>query len=322
MKIQDKKVLVTGGAGFVGSFIADLLIGEGVSEIRIVDNLVRGRRENIEKALKSGKVTFVEGDIRDGALVDRLTDGVDIVFHQAALRITRCAENHGECIDVMVGGTLNVLDACMKHNVKKVIAASSASVYGLADEFPIAESHHPYNNRTLYGACKSFNEQLLRVFAEMSGLDYVALRYFNVYGPRMDIYGVYTEVMIRWLDLIDAGEPPLIFGNGSQTMDFVYVEDVARANILAAKAEVTDEAFNVASGTETSLLDLLEHVLKISGSGLRPEFREERKVNPVRRRVASTKKAERMMGFKAEVDLEEGIRRLIQWRQREKNRNG
>lgn len=318
MDLKGTKVFITGGAGFVGSYIADLLLKEGVSEIRIVDNLLRGRKENIEDALKSGKVIFLEGDIRDKDLIDRLTGGVDIVFHQAALRITRCAEGHDECIDVMVNGTINVLNACLKHKVKKIIAASSASVYGLADEFPTEETHHPYNNMTLYGACKSFNELILRSFHDMHGMNYAALRYFNVYGPRMDIHGVYTEVMIRWLDRIAVGEPPLIFGEGKQTMDFVYIEDIARANILAAKSDITDEVFNVASGTETSLLELLEIMLKVISSDLKPEFREERKVNPVSRRLASTEKAEKLLGFKAEVGLEEGLKRLIQWKEQQK----
>lgn len=318
MDLNGSKILITGGAGFVGSFIVEHLLREGVSEIRIIDNLLRGRKENIEDAIRSGKVIFVEGDIRDRSLVDRLTEGTDIVFHQAALRITKCSEDHDECIDVMVEGTLNVLNACLKHKVKKVIAASSASIYGLADEFPTKETHHSYNNRTLYGACKSFNELLLRSFYDMYDLNYIVLRYFNVYGPRMDIHGIYTEVMIRWLDSIEAGESPLIFGDGKQTMDFVYVDDVARANILAARSDITDEVFNVASGMETNLLQLLDLLLKVTGSKLKPEFRKERKVNPVRRRLASIEKAEKLLGFKVKIGLEEGLKRLIQWKEKEK----
>lgn len=318
MELNGSRVLITGGAGFVGSYITDLLLEEGVSEIIIIDNLLRGRRANIEDALRSGKVRFIEGDIRDKSLVDRLTDGIDIVFHQAALRITHCAEDVRACMDVMVSGTMNVIEASLKNKVKKIISASSASVYGLADTFPTTESHHPYNNKTLYGACKAFNELMLRSFHDMYGLDYVALRYFNVYGPRMDIHGVYTEVMIRWLERIYNGTPPIIFGDGSQTMDFVYVEDVARANILSAKSDVTDEVFNIASGMETSLLELLELLLRLTNSSLRPVFEAERKVNPVRRRLASTEKAERLLGFKAEIGLEEGLKRLIQWINKER----
>ncbi len=313
MNLEGKRILITGGAGFVGSHIADLLLKEDVSEIVIIDNLLRGNKKNIEDALKSGRVRFIEGDIRDGLLIDKLAKGIDIVFHQAALRITHCAESIRDCIDVMINGTLNVIEASLKHGIKKIVAASSASVYGLADTFPTKEDHHPYNNRTLYGACKTFNELLLRSFHDMHGLDYVALRYFNVYGPRMDIYGVYTEVMIRWLDRIYEAKQPLIFGDGKQTMDFVYIEDVARANILAAKSDITDEVFNIASGKETSLLELLELLLKLTNSNLKPSFEPERKVNPVRRRLASIEKAESLLGFKAEIGLEEGLRRLIEW---------
>ena len=181
----------------------------------------------------------------------------------------------------------------------------------MAEEFPTTEQHHPYNNRTLYGAAKTFNEGLLRSFYDMYGLDYVALRYFNVYGPRMDVHGVYTEVLIRWMERIAAGQPPLIFGDGNQTMDFVYIEDIARANILAAKAMVTDEVFNVASGTETSLNELAHSLLNVMGSDLKPEYGPERKVNPVPRRLADTKKARQLLGFEANIPLEVGLRRLV-----------
>jgi UDP-glucose 4-epimerase len=239
--------------------------------------------------------------------------GVDIVFHQAALRITQCAEEPRLAVEVLVDGTLNVLEEAVRAGVKKVIAASSASVYGMAEEFPTTEQHHPYNNRTLYGAAKTFNEGLLRSFHDMYGLDYVALRYFNVYGPRMDVYGVYTEVLIRWMERIAAGQPPLIFGDGNQTMDFVYIEDIARANILAAKVMVTDEVFNVASGTETSLNELAHSLLGVMGSDLQPEYGPERKVNPVPRRLADTKKARQLLEFEARVPLEVGLRRLVAW---------
>ena len=194
-----------------------------------------------------------------------------------------------------------------------MIAASSASVYGLADTFPTTETHHPYANDTIYGAAKVFNEGLLRSFHAMFGLDYVALRYFNVYGPRMDIHGVYTEVLVRWMERITAGTPPLIMGDGSQTMDFVYIPDVARANVLAAGADVTDAVYNVASGTETSLLELAEMLLKVMGSDLDIEFGPERAVNKVPRRLADTSAAQRDLGFTAEADLEAGLRGLVAW---------
>ena len=239
--------------------------------------------------------------------------GVDVVFHQAAIRITQCAEEPRLALEVLVDGTFNVLEAAAHEGVRKVVAASSASVYGLAEQFPTAEDHHPYANDTLYGAAKAFNEGLLRSFHAMNGLDYVALRYFNVYGPRMDVHGVYTEVLVRWMERIAAGKPPLIFGDGRQTMDFVYVEDIARANMLAARPTSTDEVFNVASGVETSLAELAQQLLDVMGSDLAIEFGPERAVNKVSRRLADTSRARERLGFEAEVGLEEGLRRLVAW---------
>ena len=307
------RVLITGGAGLVGSHIADLLVREGNLEIIILDNLVRGRRENLSWAMANGRLRLVEGDIRDPKLLREVMQGVDLVFHQAAIRITQCAEEPRLALEVLADGTFNVLEAAVAAKVKKVVAASSASVYGLAEEFPTTEKHHPYNNRTLYGAAKVFNEGLLRSFHDMYDLDYVALRYFNVYGPRMDIYGAYTEVLIRWMERIAAGKPPLILGDGKQTMDFVYIEDIARANILAAKAAVTDEVFNVASGVETSLNNLAAALLKVMGSNLKPEYGPARKVNAVPRRLAETGNAKQKIGFEAQVSLEEGLRCLVAW---------
>lgn len=308
-----KRALITGGAGLIGSYTADLLLNESCDEIVILDNLVRGRRENIANVLASGKADLVVGDIGDRALLARLMQGVDVVFHMAALRITQCAEQPRLAMDSLVNGTYNVLEAAVAAKVKRVVAASTASVYGMAESFPTTERHHPYNNRTLYGAAKSFNESLLRSFNEMYGLDYVALRYFNVYGPRMDIHGIYTEVLIRWMEQIDAGKPPKIFGDGRQTMDFIYVEDVARANVLAAKSRATDEVFNVASGAETSLNDLARALLHVMGSDLKPQYGPERGVNPVKRRLASTARAEEALGFKASISIEEGLDRLVRW---------
>jgi UDP-glucose 4-epimerase len=221
-------------------------------------------------------------------------------------------------LEVLADGTFNVLEAAVAAKVKRIVAASSASVYGLAEEFPTTEKHHPYNNCTLYGAAKVFNEGLLRSFHEMYGLDYVALRYFNVYGPRMDIYGAYTEVLIRWMERIAEGQPPLILGDGTQTMDFVYIEDIARANLLAAKSNVSDEVLNIASGVETSLSDLAASLLRVMASNLKPEYGPARKVNPVPRRLAETGNARQKIGFEAQVGLEEGLRRLVAWWQQSK----
>ena len=210
-------------------------------------------------------------------------------------------------LEVLVDGTYDVVEAAADAGVRKVVAASSASVYGLADHFPTTERQHPYANDTLYGAAKTFNEGLLRSFHAMRGLDYVALRYFNVYGPRMDIHGLYTEVLIRWMERIEAGQPPLILGDGLQTMDFVYTEDIARANLLAAASDATDEVFNIASGTETSLLELAEALQRVMGSDLGLEFGPPRGVNGVTRRLADTSAAARRLGWKAEIGLDEGL---------------
>lgn len=306
--------LVTGGAGFIGSTIVDQLLAAGAAEVRVIDNFARGSRSNLAQAMASGRLRLIEGDIRDAGLVDAAAEGADFVFHQAALRITRCAEHPREAVEVLIDGTMHVLEAALKHKVRKVIAASSASVYGEPTYLPIDEAH-PFNNRTMYGAGKIANEQMLRALAETSGLRYVAFRPFNVFGPRMDITGVYTEVLIRWLDAIEAGKPPLIFGDGNQSMDFIYVEDVARANLLAAQSEITDEVFNLGTGTQTSLKELCGLLLRILGSSSVPEHREARSVGNVQRRRAATEKAERMLGFRTAISLEQGLRELIQWRQ-------
>jgi UDP-glucose 4-epimerase len=317
VNLRDARVLITGGAGLIGSTIADQLLAEEVGEIVVLDNLVRGRVENLAGPLKAGKVRLIEGDIRDLDTVAGAMDGVDVLFHQAAIRITQCAEDPRLALDVLSTGTFNVLEAAVNAKVNKVVAASSASVYGLAEDFPTTEKHHPYGNRTLYGAAKVFNEGLLRSFNEMYGLDYVALRYFNVYGPRMDVYGVYTEVLVRWMERISAGQAPLILGDGKQTMDFIYSADIARANILAANADVTDEVFNVASGEETNLLGLADALLEVMGSDLRPEHGPERKVNAVPRRLADTSRATEALGFEAEISLKQGLTELVTWTQAE-----
>ncbi len=316
--LRGSRVLITGGAGAIGSNLCDLVVQAGAREIVVLDNFVRGRRDNLAWAEANGPVAVVEGDICDRELVDELTEGIDVVFHQAAIRITQCAEEPRLAKEVMVDGTYNVLESAVRHDVRKVVAASSASVYGLAETFPTTEAHHPYANDTIYGAAKVFNEGMLRSFHAMFGLDYVALRYFNVYGPRMDIHGVYTEVLVRWMERITAGTPPLINGDGSQTMDFVYIPDVARANIAAADADVTDAVYNVASGTETSLLELAQMLLKVMDSDLDIEFGPERAVNKVPRRLADTSAARRDLGFTAETDIEAGLRGLVTWWRRER----
>lgn len=311
--IEGSRCVVTGGAGTIGSTVVDQLVAAGATEVIVLDNLVRGRHANLDGALRSGKVRLVEGDIRDSALVASLMEGTDLVFHLAAIRITQCASEPRLALEVLVDGTYEVVEAAANAGVRKLIASSSASVYGLATQFPTPEDQHPYANDTLYGAAKTFNEGLLRSFHAMTGLDYVALRYFNVYGPRMDIHGLYTEVLIRWMERIEAGQPPLILGDGLQTMDFVFTEDIARANILAAESDATDEVFNIASGTETSLRELAEALQRAMGSDLPLEFGPPRGVNGVTRRLADVSLADKRLDWRAEVDLEEGLRRLVGW---------
>jgi UDP-glucose 4-epimerase len=311
--LQGARVLVTGGAGTIGSTLVDQLLAAGVAHVDVLDNLVRGRRQNLADAFASGRVNLIEGDLRDRDLVHDVTAGKDVVCHQAAIRITQCAEEPRLALEVLVDGTFNVLEAAVAHKVDKVVAASSASVYGLAEQFPTGERHHHHNNDTFYGAAKSFNEGMLRSFRAMYGLNYVGLRPFNVYGPRMDVHGVYTEVLIRWMERIARGEPPLIFGDGSQTMDFVYTEDVARANVLAIRSDVVEGLYNVASGVETSLFDLAKALLQAMDSDLHVEFGPERAVNGVRRRLADTSAAARDLGFEADVSLDDGLRRLVEW---------
>ena len=312
--VAGSRILVTGGAGTIGSTLVDLLVREGAGEIVVFDNFVRGRRENLVWAAAHGPVHVVVGDVRDQDTVRAVTRGIDVVFHLAAIRITQCAQEPRLANEVLVDGTFNVLDAAAAAGVRKVVASSSASVYGLAEQFPTTERHHSYNNDTFYGAAKAFNEAMLRSFHAMYDLDYVALRYFNVYGPRMDIHGLYTEVLIRWMERIERGEPPLIFGDGSQTMDFVHVADIARANLLAAEAPLTDEVFNVACGVETSLLELAEALLRTMGAeGLAVEHGPERAVNGVRRRLADPTSAAERLGFRAGIGLEEGLSDLVDW---------
>lgn len=318
--IAGKTILVTGGAGFVGSHIVDQLIAHDAAAIIVVDNMVRGRPANLADAMQSGRVTLIEGDICDQPLMDRLISGVDIVFHQAALRITHCAAEPRLAFDVMGRASFEIFEACVRHKIEKLIAASSASIYGLAPEFPTTEAAAPYADRTLYGGLKMLNESLLRSFNDMFGLNYVAMRYFNVFGPRMDIHGKYTEVLIRWMERISEGQQPLIFGDGLQTMDFIDVRDIARANIAAALSPASDRVYNVAWGKEVSLKQLADTLLAIMGRpDLGIEYQPARAINPVERRLADVSRARDELGFTASITLENGLRDLVAWWQAERS---
>jgi UDP-glucose 4-epimerase len=310
--IEDSRILVVGGAGFVGSHIVDQLIDEPVREIVVLDNLVRGKRDNLSEALEDERVTMVERSVEDLDGLRQATEGVDFVFHLAALWLYECVHEPRRAIEANVVGTWNVIETARDAGVKKVIYSSSASVYGNAVETPMTESH-PFNNRTLYGATKLAGEQFFRAVYEQDGLDYVGLRYMNVYGPRMDYEGAYVSVIMKVLDRIEAGERPVIHGDGSQTFDFVHVADVARANILALRSEATDVNLNIGTGEGTTITELVGGLLEITGSELELEYRPGEEMF-VTERVGSTDLAERLTGFRAEIPYNEGLRTVVNWR--------
>lgn len=312
-KIKDSTIFLTGGAGFVGSYIIEELLPHKPKKILILDNMLRGCYNNIQNFIKNPIVELIEDDIRNTDLVNDLMSQSDYCFHLAALRINRCAENTREAFDVMVKSSFEIIEAARNHKIKKFIYSSSASVYGLAQNFPTTETDNPYDNKTFYGAAKVFGEQLMRCYHDMYSLEYVALRYFNIYGPRMDTEGKYTEVMIKWLDCIRDNKQPLIFGKGSTSMDFVYITDIAKANILALLSDVSDEVFNIGTSRETTLHELLDLMLQINNSSLKPKYMPENTVNPVSKRIADISKAKKLLGFKPEVNLEKGLKHLSDW---------
>jgi UDP-glucose 4-epimerase len=318
MKLDDSRILVIGGAGFVGSHVVDQLTKEPVREIVVLDNFVRGTRHNLEPATNDKRVQIVDGSITDRELLRELMQGTDYVFHLAALWLFECVHQPRSALEVNVGGTFNVIEAAQQAGVKKVIYSSSASVYGDALFTPMTEDH-PFNNRTMYGATKIAGEQFFRSSYEQHKLDYVGLRYMNIYGPRMDYKGTYVSVIMKVLDRIDQGQPPIIFGDGTQAYDFVHVDDVARANILALKSEATDEFFNVGMGVKTSIDELVARLIEITGTNVRPEYRPQEQMF-VTHRVGSTEKAERMLDFRARITLDEGLRSVVEWRREDQER--
>jgi UDP-glucose 4-epimerase len=317
--LADSRVLVIGGAGFIGSHLVDQLLGEPVREIVVLDNFARGSRRNLEQALRDPRVSLVEGSIADAGLLDRLMTGTDYVWLLAALWLFECVHEPRAAVEINVLGTFNVLDAAHRAGVKKVVYSSSASVYGDALFTPMTEDH-PFNNTTLYGATKIAGEQFFRAYHDQHGLDYVALRYMNVYGPRMDYKGAYVSVIMKVLDKIDAGERPAIFGDGSQAYDFVHVEDVARANVLAMKSDATDVCLNVATGVRTSINELVAVLLEESGAAIEPVYLPDEQMF-VTQRVGSTELAEQLTGFKARVPYREGLRSVIDWRRADAKRS-
>ncbi|MDP2684033.1 MAG: NAD-dependent epimerase/dehydratase family protein [bacterium] len=311
--MKDSTILVTGGAGNIGSHIVDMCVKNDAKKVIVIDDFSRGVMSNLDWAIKNGNVVVINGNIKDTKLLNEYFKDVDYVFHQAAIRITQCAKEPRLAHEVLIDGTFNVLEACVKHKIKKLVFASSASVYGDSSYLPMDENH-PFNNKTYYGAGKIANEQMTRAFREMYGLNYVGLRYFNVYGPRMDIYGYYTEVMIKWLDKMDKNEAPVIFGDGEQAMDFIYVEDVAKANILALESDIVEGVYNVGTGIMTSLNELVREMLDLTNPNLKPIHKDPEKLLIVSKRKAGIEKAKENLGFKSEVNLKEGLKKLIGWR--------
>jgi UDP-glucose 4-epimerase len=297
--------------------VVDALRREDVKEILIYDNFCRGTTVNLRDALKDPRVRIydVGGDICQTDILDSAIKGMDYVFLLAALWLLQCYEYPRAAFDVNIRGTFNVLEACTKHNVKKLIYSSSASVYGDAVEIPMTEEH-PYNNRTFYGATKIAGEQMCRAFYHRYGLNYVGLRYMNVYGPRQDYRGAYTSVIMKVLDRLDQGLPPIVYGNGSQSYDFIHVMDAAKANMCALKSVVNDEFFNVGAGIKTSVKDLVKLILELTRSDLEIQY-EPAGQTFVTHRVGSTEKAKRIIGFEARISLEEGLRSVIEWRRRD-----
>ena len=315
MDIRGKKLVVVGGAGLIGSHTVDLLTREDVGEIVIYDNFVRGRIENLTLALKDPRVRIhdVGGDILQTDILESAFDGAHGVLHFAALWLLQCHEYPRSAFDVNVRGTFNVMEACVKKGVQRLVYSSSASVYGDAVQEPMSEEH-PFNNQNFYGATKIAGEAMLRSFHHRYGLDFVGLRYMNVYGPRQDYHGAYIAVIMKMLDAIDRGDGPTILGDGSEAFDFVAVEDCALANICAIKGEVADRFYNVGTGKRTSLRQLAELLLELTGCKQEIRFAPRSQATLVRNRIGDPRRATADLGFTAAIDLREGLQRLIDWR--------
>lgn len=313
-EIQGKSVLVIGGAGFIGSHVVDQLLKEDVEQVIVYDNFCRGSRENLAEALRDPRARIFEtgGDILQSDILRMAVSESNMVVHLAALWLLQCYDFPRSAFDVNIRGTFNVLEACRDHGIERLVYSSSASVYGDAVELPMTESH-PFNNRTFYGATKIAGEAMCRAFNDRSGLPYVGLRYMNVYGARQDYMGTYIAVIMKILDRLDQGLPPVLYGDGSQAYDFIYVEDCASANVKALKSDACDRFYNVGSGTRTSLRELCELIVEVVGGAREIQYEPAGKTF-VTNRIGSTDAAERDLGFRTSVPLREGIKRLVAWR--------
>lgn len=317
MDIRGKNLLVIGGAGLIGSHTVDKLLAEDVGSVTIYDNFTRGREENLSDAYKDPRVSLYEvggdilqTDILDAAMKQRKIDGV---FHFAALWLLQCHDFPRSAFNTNVAGTFNVMEACVKNDIKRLVWSSSASVYGDAVTEPMEEDH-PFHNKNFYGATKIAGEAMLRSFHHRYGLEYVGLRYMNVYGPRQDYHGAYIAVIMKMLDAIDRGEAPTIMGDGSEAFDFIAVEDCAKANVCGMAADATDEFYNVGTGKRTSLKELAEKLLNLTGCNMEIQYAPRSQATLVKNRIGSPIKASEEINFTADIDLDEGLRRLIDWR--------
>lgn len=315
MDIRGKKFLVIGGAGLIGSHAVESLLKEDVAQVVVYDNLVRGRTENLSNVINDPRLSVYEvgGDILQTDILESAMKGMDGVFHLAALWLLQCHDYPRSAFDVNVRGTFNVIEACKSSNISRLVYSSSASVYGDAVTEPMAEDH-PFNNKNFYGATKICGEAMLRAFYHRYGLEYVGLRYMNVYGPRQDYKGAYIAVIMKMLDAIDRGESPTILGDGSEAFDFVAVEDCGNANVCAMKADTTDEFYNVGTGTRTTLKELAEMLIELTNSPNPVKYAERSQATFVKNRIGCPQKASTQIGFTAKIELREGLKKLIEWR--------
>jgi len=324
VELGGKRFLVIGGAGLIGSHTVDRLLREPVEEIRIYDNFARGREENLRDALRDPRVNIfpLGGDILHRDILRAAMNDIDGVFHFAALWLLHCHDYPRSAFEVNVAGTFNVLEAILDSGVRRFVSSSSASVYGDAVQEPMTEDH-PYQNQTFYGATKIAGEHMCRSLHQRyketdKAFDYVGLRYMNVYGPRQDYRGAYIAVIMKMLDRLDAGEAPVIYGDGSQAYDFVHVTDCADANVCAMKSDATDEFYNVGTGFRTSIKELAETLVELTGSKQSVKY-EPAGTTFVKNRIGCPQKASKDLGFTAKTELREGLKKLIEWRNSHKD---
>ncbi len=318
MKLDNSKVLVIGGAGFIGSFVVAELLKENISEVVVYDNFARGKKEYLKDSLQDSRCRLfpIGGDVREIDILNKAMEGMDYVVCLAAMWLLHCKDFPRTAFDVNIAGTFNVLEACVNNKIKKLIWSSSASVYGDAVELPMTESH-PFNNKNFYGATKIAGEAMATAFNDRYGLEVIGLRYMNVYGPHQDQTAAYTGVVPIMLNKIEANEAPTINGDGSQAYDFIYVEDVARCNVDALKSNTAFGFYNVGTEVQTSIKELCDTILNLKNSKLeviyKPYSADDARAL-VQNRIGSKEKAEKELGFRYKYSLEEGLQKLIDWR--------